>query len=307
MKITHDAQEKPGRATSITSTDFLPSFFVVGPPRTGTSWLQQVLQGHAILPERTKETGFFDRHFGRGVAWYRRHYLQPADPLAVGEIAPTYFASREARERIGQLIPEAKIVCIFRNPVDRVWSLYRLKSAYGRFRWSFEQAMVHDPELMNSSKYATHLKAWQSTFGANQILGTFYDDLCAAPQRYLDSVADFIGVRRFTLGAAQIQRVYTAEGMTHPRSYHRTRRATAIADWLKEQGLDAAVALVNNSSLRKLFLGGGPPFSDLSGDISSRLYDLFRPEVEELEALLNRDLSAWKSRADLSQAQPSTA
>ncbi len=307
MKITDDAQGMPCRATDITSPDFLPSFFIVGPPRTGTSWLHQVLKGHAILPNRTKETGFFDRHFWRGTAWYRRHYPKPTDHLAVGEIAPTYFASSEARERIAQVIPEAKIVCIFRNPVERVLSLYRLKCAYGRFRWSFEQAMVHDPELLSSSKYATYLKAWQSAFGAGQILATFYDDLRDAPQPYLDSVADFIGVRRFPLSTAQIQSVYASEGFTQPRSYHRTRGATAIADWLKGQGLDAVVALVNNSSFRKLFLGGGPTCSNLSVDISSRLYDLFRPEIEELEVLLNRDLSAWKSDAHLSQTKPIAA
>ncbi len=285
----------------------LPSFFIVGPPRTGTSWLHHVLKGHAILPKHTKETGFFDRHFRQGLLWYRRHYPQLPQPLVAGEIAPTYFASPEARERIAQLVPHAKIVCIFRNPVDRVWSLYRLKCAYGRFRGSFEQALVRDPELMESSRYATHLRAWQDAFGADQILATFYDDLCDAPQSFLDSVADFIGVRRFPLSPAQIHYVYASEGMTHPRSYHRTRGATAIADWLKGKGLDTVVARINNSLFRKLFLGGGSPFSDLSTDVLFRLYDLFRPEVEELETLLNRDLSAWKSCEAFSPVQQTAA
>ena len=34
----------------------------------------------------------------------------------MGEVAPTYFASAAARERIAQTVPEAKIVCVFRNP-----------------------------------------------------------------------------------------------------------------------------------------------------------------------------------------------
>lgn len=295
MNITGDAQGLPCRKASIVGAVPLPSFFIVGPPRTGTSWLYQVLKGHALLPEHTKETRFFDRHFQRGIAWYRAHYPRCVDHLPVGEIAPTYFASSEACERIAQIIPEAKVVCIFRNPIERLLSLYRLKCAYGRFRWSLEQAIVHDPELMNSSKYAAHLRAWQNAFGADQILATVYDDLCDAPQLYLDSVTDFIGVRRFTLSAAQVQRVYASEGMTHPRSYHGTRSATAIADWLKGQQLHGVFAAVKNSSLRKLFLGGGPPFSDLPQDAVHRLYDLFRPEVEELETILHRDLSAWKS------------
>jgi len=44
-----------------------------------------------------------------------------------------------------------------------------------------------------------------------------------------------------------------------------------------------------------VFLGGGPPFAELPAKVASRLYERFRPEVEELETIINRDLSAWKS------------
>ena len=44
----------------------LPSFFVIGPPRTGSSWLHEVLTPHAILPSPSKEMRFFDNHFNRG-------------------------------------------------------------------------------------------------------------------------------------------------------------------------------------------------------------------------------------------------
>jgi hypothetical protein len=43
--------------------------------------------------------------------------------------------------------------------------------------------------------------------------------------------------------------------MTHPRSYHRTRRASTMADWFKARKLDKLVATVRDSPLRKLFLG----------------------------------------------------
>jgi len=52
---------------------------------------------------------------------------------------------------------------------------------------------------------------------------------------------------------------------------------------------------VKSSPLRRLFLGGGPPFEELPSRLVLRLYEKFTPEVEELEALPNRDLSAWKS------------
>jgi hypothetical protein len=169
----------------------LPSFFIIGPPRTGTSWLHQVLSKRTALPSATKETRFFDRHFCRGLDWYRAHYPSLHQGMKVGEVAPTYFASADARSRIWLLNPGAKIVCTFRNPVDRVLSLYRLKRAYGMFSWSLDEALRRDPELVESSKYATHLRAWQAEMGADRVLPTVYADLRRNPQAYLDVLTVF--------------------------------------------------------------------------------------------------------------------
>lgn len=278
-------------------TEFLPSFFVVGPPRTGTSWLYEMLRGQVILPLTTKETRFFDTHFHRGLEWYRAHYPGITDGRRIGEIAPTYFASVEARERIAQLIPGARVVCIFRDPVERILSLYRLKRAYGLIPWSFEQAIVEDPELMDTSRYGAHFRAWQNALGPQQVLATIYDDLRDDPQAFVDRLVDFIGVPRFTLTPLQNRRVHGSENMTHPRSYIRTRTATRVADWLKAQRFNKLVATIRDSRLRQFFLSGGRPFADPPSEFAARLYELFRPEVEELEAILKRDLAAWKSTA----------
>ena len=105
----------------------MPSFFVIGPPRTGTSWLHEVLNQHTVLPSLSKETRFFDSHFRRGFHWYSSHFRHRCIGQPVGEIAPTYFASPDARERISRLPSAARVICIFRNPVERILSLYRLK------------------------------------------------------------------------------------------------------------------------------------------------------------------------------------
>jgi hypothetical protein len=46
--------------------------------------------------------------------------------------------------------------------------------------------------------------------------------------------------------------------------------------------------------MSKLFLGGGPSFAALSRPLSHTVQELFLREVEELETMLQRDLSAWK-------------
>ena len=275
----------------------LPTFFIVGPPRTGTSWLHEVLKRRALLPAVAKETRFFDVHFNRGTAWYMAHYPRAKNGLRAGEVAPTYFASEQARSRIRELVPRAKIVCIFRDPFERLVSLYRLKRAYGWIPWSFDQAIVSDPELTESSRYATHLRAWQKDFGNEHVLPTLFDDLRDCPQKYMDSLADFIGIPRFKLSGDDGQSVHTSESMTLPRNYHHTRRARLMVEWLQARHFGRLLNVARKSPLRKLFVGGGPAFADAPVDLSLNLLELFRREVDELERMLQRDLSGWRPLA----------
>src|SRR5206468_5156584 len=99
-------------------------------------------------------------------------------------------------------------------------------------------------------------KEWQRTLGGESILPTVYDDLRENPQSYVDHLADFIDVPRFELTSTEVQYVHASENMTHPRNFHHTRRATAIADWFKARRLDHLVAAVKRSPLKKYFLGG---------------------------------------------------
>ncbi len=50
---------------------------------------------------------------------------------------------------------------------------------------------------------------------------TFFDDLRFDPQAYVHTLADFLGIRRFTLMPEELKGIYTSETMTHPRSYYR--------------------------------------------------------------------------------------
>jgi hypothetical protein len=215
----------------------------------------------------------------------------------MGEVAPTYFASAHARERIAKLIPDAKVVCVFRDPVDRVLSLYRLKRAYGMFPWSFEQAMLKDPELYESGRYATHLKAWFDALGKKQVLVMVYEDLARNPQVYLNTLTDFLGIDPISLTESQLRFINASAGLTHPRNYFLTRAANGMADWCKAVRLDRLLAAAKRQYFLKFFLRSGSSFESLSPDRIRKLYELFRPEVEELEALLNRDFPNWKCAA----------
>src|SRR5271154_5339240 len=96
----------------------LPGYIAVGPTRTATTWLQRVLTGHLGLPKGIKETQFFIWNYHLGLDWYRWHFRNCPPHLPVMEIAPTYFDSPQARERLKSHIPDCKIICTVRDPVE---------------------------------------------------------------------------------------------------------------------------------------------------------------------------------------------
>jgi hypothetical protein len=154
--------------------------------------------------------------------------------------------------------------------------------------------LVKDSELIESSKYATHLKAWQQTFGKENVRVLLYDDLNENPQFFVDQLTDFIGISRFRLAPSQTSHVHSSEPLTQPRSYYRTRSAGFLADWFKAHRFDRLVAAAKRSPLKTWFLGGGANFTEMDPEVVSNLYEQCRPEVEELENMLGRDLGPWK-------------
>lgn len=280
--------------TAISVQSTLPSFLIVGPPRTGSSWVHEVLSNVTNLPSPTKETRFFDCHYQRGLDWYRHHFNNAVQGRILGEVAPTYFSSREARERIAEMLPNARIVFTFREPLQRVLSLYRLKFAYGMVPWSMEEALDRDPELRESGKYATHLREWLELFPKEQLLVTLYDDLRNSPQEYLNRLCSFIGIPEIHLSETELRHVHSSGPMTEPRSYVITRTALAVADWCKARKLDRVVAAVRNSRSMKLLIGGGAPLTGMTEKARAKAIELFAPEVDALETMIGRDLSSWK-------------
>src|SRR6187397_1377370 len=122
-----------GRATS--SLRALPDFLILGAQKAGTTALYSYLRRHpAIVGPSWKEVSFFDRHYARGEAWYRgnfptrlRHALaeRRAHARAIaGEASPSYVFHPSAPERVAALVPDARLIALVRNPIDRALSHY---------------------------------------------------------------------------------------------------------------------------------------------------------------------------------------
>ena len=132
----------------------LPTFIIVGAMRSGTTALARYLGAHPqVHMAANKELHFFDRHFDRGVEWYSTNFAEGAGRLERGEATPAYLYDPVAPPRMAEVVPDAKLVVILRNPVDRAYSHYWHKRARGSEPLEFEDAVDAEPERLATGGY----------------------------------------------------------------------------------------------------------------------------------------------------------
>jgi hypothetical protein len=203
----------------------LPDFLIIGGQRCGTSSLYYYLTEHpAILPASTKEPHFFDEYFARGQSWYRTQFptsLRKGLGMQVltGEGTPYYLVYPHAPRRASELVPQAKLIALLRNPVDRAISQYWIERQAGFEKWSFEDAikgeeerlagelarMQHDEHYYSHSFrhfsyltrgiYVEQLQNWLRFYPREQMLILKSEDLYKDPGAVLEQALAFLGVR----------------------------------------------------------------------------------------------------------------
>jgi hypothetical protein len=279
----------------MTEASRLPDFICVGPQRTGTTWLHEVMKPHLGLPRGTKETDFFLKNYANRMEWYREYFRGYPSEMLLGEVDPNYFGEDVARARIAKDIPHSKIVVTLRDPVERAYSSYRVMRRDAWTRVGFEETVATNRIIRESSRYAHHLANWQRSFGKDRVLACLYDDLEESPQRFLDTICDFIGAHHIKVEGSAIasERVNTVTRA--PRNRKLAQNARNARDWMRRHRWHRTAELFEHAGVWKFCFGGGEEFGALDPEIDARLRVRFRPEVEALEGLLGRDLSAWKS------------
>ena len=118
-----------------------PDFFLIGAPKAGTSALHSALSQHpGLFLSRIKEPKYYmcgdspppayrgpgDAHSNLEWVWQRERYLDLFEPapngVLSGESTPFYLYNRDARRRLAADAPEAKLIAVLRDPVDRAYS-----------------------------------------------------------------------------------------------------------------------------------------------------------------------------------------
>lgn len=194
-----------------------PVFFIVGAAKAGTTLLWSRLRKHPdlFLPEK-KEFHYFsqvqpdphERFVIQAVTnetAYLRHFLVNRPPVLAGEASTSYLWHPQTAQRIRERVPEARILILLRNPLDRLISHYRMDVALGLQPLGFREAILEDQGrskkgwgishlYLELGYYAEQIERYLARFPEHQILILYAPDLKLQQNECLARVCGFLGV-----------------------------------------------------------------------------------------------------------------
>jgi len=166
--------------------------FIVGAQRSGTTYLHSILNAHPdvfmvpspkVEPKYFMESGSADVEYGD---YWNKYFSHSANAKWLGEKSTSYLETEDAARNIKSMIPDAKILVILRDPVERAISNYFFSKGHGLETYDIETAIAHEqarvdawaPEQVSVSphaytqrgKYIQHLQIWERLFGIDQMI-----------------------------------------------------------------------------------------------------------------------------------------
>ena len=307
-----------------------PNLFLIGGMRCGSTTLHLMLGQHPdIYMSPVKEPYFYVaeamrrklsagnttdpeaiRHLNeyvkqgkyRTVEKYATLFNGARHEKYIGE-SSHYLYHPEAASVIFEDCPNSRIIVSIRNPVERLYSEYLLYRRNGQVKKSFEEfalegcefnefgelIAITPPSKIPKGLYHRLLREWLRIFGPNQVKIVLYDDLVRDPVKVCQSIFEWLGIDS-TFVPVQVR--------SQPGGIPRTSLLTRLDH---SPALRPVKALfkrilpdITRQRLRPFVYRHLTTRPRIDPDLRSRLMAIYREDIENLETLLNLDLSSWK-------------
>jgi hypothetical protein len=285
-------------------THALPTFFIIGAPKAGTTSLHHYLEQHPeIQMSMFKEPSFFapppdGRNAKLGITRQDK-YEQLFDPtLQVRGESSTNYAEYPFRqyvpERIKELVPRAKFIYLVRDPIDRTLSHYRHLVASGGERRTLEELFsdLSDPRTpcICASLYALQLELYLRHFSNERLLVVDQAQLLTDRRATLRTIFSFLAVDdSFDSAHFDNEFLKASEHRAYPPSIARFvgRRVHPHAQWLPPR----TRRFLRRHAERILL----PPLETptLDDNLRSRLEEFYAGEIARFRTLTGKAFATW--------------
>lgn len=205
----------------------LPDYVIIGAQKSGTTSMYRYLKKHPqIKPAYEKSIQFFDFNFDKGIDWYRSYFPRKDEMVHVdrgwyyqtGESSPYYFFHPLVPERMAQVLPDAKLILMLRNPVDRAYSHYqhvrrneredlsfadaieaeagRLDGVVEKIRTDPDYSIMHHRyhSYVSRGRYIDQFRNWLKYFPLEQFLILKSEDFFQDEEASLRKITDYLEI-----------------------------------------------------------------------------------------------------------------
>jgi hypothetical protein len=204
-----------------------PNFLILVAARSGTTTLYDQVRVHPdVFMSSPKEPKFFESEYDRGLDYYYRTYFAGhRGERAVGEARVANLLLPYVPPRIAECAPEARLIVILRDPVERAYSHWWHKVGRGDEPRDFERAIADNVERLERGEeldeqlwcgdhrpgvvggevgayldfgyYAEQIQRYLRHFPSERLLVLFHEDLTSDAPAMIERIWEFLGVAPF--------------------------------------------------------------------------------------------------------------
>lgn len=177
-----------------------PNFLVIGAQKSGTTSLCALLGQHPeIFMSDPKEPHFFanDKIYARGWEWYAALFEKAGNAKAIGEGSTGYSLHTvypKAPARIARALPDARLIYMVRDPLERMESAWMQRKGDGMPVWSLGKTLRRYPRMVDASRYWRQLNYYRRYYPDDRILILFFEEFREYSGEVLRRCYEFLGV-----------------------------------------------------------------------------------------------------------------
>jgi len=282
-------------------------FFIVGAPKAGTTSLYHYLNEHPqVEMSSQKEPDYFsDKAIHKQGMYYGKNRVNTLDKyeslfvqkesVVYGEGSVSYLFYDNVAEDIKKYNPNAKIIIMLRNPIERAFSHYLMDYRLGLISDSFENILAKKSKHKNAhlfyqqyievSKYAKQIQRYLDFFEKDNILVIDYEDFKKNVSKTVDQVYSFLNISaEFAADINTKHNTFTMPKNKVIRFIYSFVFLRKILTFL------FPIYLVKNIRVL-LFKADKKP--ELLKETRSQLRIIFNDDIKKLEEVLGKNYSKW--------------
>jgi len=297
------------------------NLFIVGAAKSGTTSLYEYLSHHpSVFFPLVKEPNYYSRAESHNSSAYNKPkagesyhnkiitdesvyfelYEKATGFQVIGDASPSYLWDELSASRIHKDYPEAKILIILRNPVDRAYSHYLMDLASGVQRdRDFMSALAFDNAkeerqwgrahlYQDLGLYSAQVSRYMRLFGRSNVKVIMYEEFIDDTQRNIKNIFDFIGVD------SGISREIDFGLVHNPYRISRHGAGMFLFMKLKFGFLRHLLPSRIRRELSQKILYKKSTKPKLNTSERDQLKKFYMEDILELETILGRELFEWK-------------